>query len=43
VRAQAAGLCFVTNAWAAEPRVRRAELLLEKSGFEGGIRTGKQP
>ena len=36
VRAQAARLCFVTNAWGAEPRARLAELLLEKSGFEGG-------
>jgi taurine--2-oxoglutarate transaminase len=26
----------VTNAWGAEPRARLAELLLEKSGFEGG-------
>ena len=43
VCAQAARLCFVTNAWAAEPRVRLAELLLEKAGFQGGIRTGKQP
>jgi taurine--2-oxoglutarate transaminase len=36
VRAQAARLCFVSNAWGAEPRARLAELLLEKSGFEGG-------
>src|SRR3981081_122182 len=36
VRAQAARLCFVTNAWGAEPRARLAELLLEKSGFHGG-------
>jgi taurine---2-oxoglutarate transaminase len=36
VRAQAARLCFVPNAWGAEPRARLAELLLEKSGFEGG-------
>src|ERR1700731_3005636 len=36
VRAQAARLCFVTSAWGAEPRARLAELLLEKSGFEGG-------
>jgi len=33
---QASQLCFVTNAWGAEPRARLAELLLEKSGFEGG-------
>jgi taurine--2-oxoglutarate transaminase len=36
IRAQAARLCFVTSAWGAEPRARLAELLLEKSGFEGG-------
>jgi taurine--2-oxoglutarate transaminase len=36
VRAQAERLCFVTNAWGAEPRARLAELLLERSGFEGG-------
>ena len=36
VHAQAARLCFVTSAWGAEPRARLAELLLEKSGFEGG-------
>jgi taurine--2-oxoglutarate transaminase len=36
IREQAEKLCFVTNAWGAEPRARLAELLLEKSGFEGG-------
>ena len=36
IRRQAEQLCFVTNAWGAEPRARLAELLLEKSGFEGG-------
>jgi taurine--2-oxoglutarate transaminase len=36
IRAQAEKLCFVTNAWGAEPRARLAELLLEKSGFESG-------
>lgn len=36
VRAQAERLCFVTNAWGAEPRARLAELLLERSGFAGG-------
>lgn len=36
IRAQAARLCFVTNAWGAEPRARLAELLLEKSGFTDG-------
>src|SRR5262245_53906300 len=36
IRAQAERLCFVTSAWGAESRARLAELLLEKSGFEGG-------
>ncbi|MBE3072129.1 MAG: aminotransferase class III-fold pyridoxal phosphate-dependent enzyme [Acidobacteria bacterium] len=36
IQAQAATLCFTTAAWGAEPRARLAELLLEKSGFEGG-------
>jgi taurine---2-oxoglutarate transaminase len=36
IREQAAQLCFVTSAWGAEPRARLAEMLLEKSGFEGG-------
>jgi taurine--2-oxoglutarate transaminase len=36
IRAQAERLCFVTSAWGAEPRARLAELLLEKSGFDGG-------
>lgn len=36
IRAQAARLCFVTSAWGAAPRARLAELLLEKSGFDGG-------
>jgi len=36
IRAQAAKLCFVTNAWGAEPRAELAELLLEKSGFHDG-------
>jgi taurine---2-oxoglutarate transaminase len=36
IRAQAEKLCFVTNLWGAESRARLAELLLEKSGFEGG-------
>jgi taurine--2-oxoglutarate transaminase len=36
IRAQAAKLCFVTNAWGAEPRAELAELLLRKSGFEDG-------
>jgi taurine--2-oxoglutarate transaminase len=36
IQDQAQKLCFVTNAWGAEPRVTLAQLLLEKSGFEGG-------
>lgn len=36
IRDQAARLCFVTSAWGAEPRARLAQLLLEKSGFDGG-------
>lgn len=36
IQEQASRLCFVTNAWGAEPRARLAQLLLEKSGFHGG-------
>jgi taurine--2-oxoglutarate transaminase len=36
IRAQAAELCFVTNAWGARPRAELAARLLELSGFEGG-------
>src|SRR5215468_5349379 len=36
IRAQAQKLCFVTNAWGAEPRAQLAALLLERSGFAGG-------
>jgi taurine--2-oxoglutarate transaminase len=36
IRAQAERLCFVSNAWGAEPRARLAEQLLERSGFDGG-------
>jgi taurine--2-oxoglutarate transaminase len=36
IQAQAAKLCFVTNAWGAEPRAELAELLLQKSGFHAG-------
>ncbi len=36
VRAQAAKRCFVTSARGAKPRARLAEVLLEKSAFEGG-------
>jgi taurine---2-oxoglutarate transaminase len=36
IRRQARELCFVTNAWGAEPREQLAARLLEKSGFEDG-------
>ena len=36
IRAQAAELCFVTNAWGARPRAELATRLLELSGFDGG-------
>jgi taurine---2-oxoglutarate transaminase len=36
IRAQAERLCFVTNAWGAQPRADLAARLLELSGFEGG-------
>ena len=36
IQAQAAELCFVTNAWGARPRAELAARLLELSGFEGG-------
>ncbi len=36
IKAQADMLCYIANAWGAEPRARLAELLLEKSGFDGG-------
>lgn len=36
IQRQAAALCFVTNAWGAQPRADLAERLLELSGFEGG-------
>jgi taurine--2-oxoglutarate transaminase len=36
IRAQAAKLCFVTNAWGAEPRAELAARLLQLAGFEGG-------
>lgn len=36
IRAQAAQLCFVTNAWGATSRAALAARLLERSGFEGG-------
>jgi len=36
IREQAEKLCFIHAAWGAAPRARLAELLLERSGFEGG-------
>ena len=36
IRAQAETLCFVTNAWGAQPRAELAQALLERSGFKGG-------
>ncbi len=36
IKAQADRLCYIANAWGAEPRAALAELLLEKSGFAGG-------
>lgn len=36
IKSQADALCYIANAWGAEPRARLAELLLEKSGFTGG-------
>jgi taurine--2-oxoglutarate transaminase len=36
IRAQAERLCFVSNAWGAEPRARLAAQLLQRSGFDGG-------
>ncbi len=36
IRAQAERLCFVTNAWGAQPRAELAARLLERAGFEGG-------
>jgi taurine--2-oxoglutarate transaminase len=36
IKRQAEQLCFVTNAWGAQPRARLADMLLEKSGFAGG-------
>ncbi len=36
IKAQADRLCYIANAWGAEPRAALAELLLEKSGFTGG-------
>jgi taurine---2-oxoglutarate transaminase len=36
IKRQAEQLCFVTNAWGAQPRAHLAEMLLEKSGFAGG-------
>jgi taurine---2-oxoglutarate transaminase len=36
IRAQAQRLCFVSNAWGAQPRADLAEKMLARSGFEGG-------
>ncbi len=36
IRAQAEKLCFVTNAWGAQPRAELAARLLELAGFDGG-------
>ncbi len=36
IREQADRLCFVTNAWGAEPRAELARRLLDVSGFGGG-------
>jgi taurine--2-oxoglutarate transaminase len=36
IQAQAAQLCFVTNAWGARPRAELAERLLQLAGFDGG-------
>jgi taurine--2-oxoglutarate transaminase len=36
IKAQTDRLCYIANAWGAEPRAELAELLLEKSGFSGG-------
>ena len=36
IREQAQRLCFVSNAWGAQPRAALAERLLARSGFEGG-------
>lgn len=36
IQAQAAQLCFVTNAWGARPRAELAARLLQLSGFDGG-------
>jgi taurine---2-oxoglutarate transaminase len=36
IQAQAAQLCFVTNAWGARPRAALAERLLQLAGFDDG-------
>lgn len=36
IQRQAEQLCFVTSSWGAQPRAELAQMLLEKSGFEGG-------
>ena len=36
IRAQAERLCFITNAWGAQPRADLARALLDRSGYDGG-------
>ncbi len=36
IKAQADRLCYIANAWGAEPRAALADRLLERSGFQGG-------
>jgi taurine---2-oxoglutarate transaminase len=36
IKRQAEQLCFVNSAWGAQPRAQLAQMLLERSGFEGG-------
>lgn len=36
IHEQAQQLCFVSNAWGAQPRADLAQALLERSGFDGG-------
>ncbi len=36
IKRQADQLCFVTSSWGARPRAQLAQMLLERSGFEGG-------
>jgi len=36
IRDQAERLCYIANAWGAQPRAELAQRLLERAGFEGG-------